>query len=104
MGKPTGFIEYLRELPLDRSALERITTFQVAAGMPPEAELPAAEPEPPVPEPVAVRPVTGSTAGGTAKAAGLNQCCGVRSPRGRFGLTPYTASGRLLALNALPFV
>src|SRR5437773_7711828 len=24
MGKPTGFIEYLRELPLDRSAIERI--------------------------------------------------------------------------------
>jgi len=24
MGKPTGFIEYLRELPQDRSALERI--------------------------------------------------------------------------------
>ena len=24
MGKPTGFIEYLRELPLDRSATERI--------------------------------------------------------------------------------
>jgi glutamate synthase (NADPH) small chain len=24
MGKPTGFVEYLRELPLDRSALERI--------------------------------------------------------------------------------
>ncbi len=24
MGKPTGFIEYLRELPLDRSALERL--------------------------------------------------------------------------------
>ena len=24
MGKPTGFLEYLRELPLDRSALERI--------------------------------------------------------------------------------
>src|SRR5689334_12289832 len=24
MGKPTGFIEYLRELPLDRSAVERI--------------------------------------------------------------------------------
>src|SRR5512142_2457449 len=24
MGKPTGFIEYLRELPLDRAALERI--------------------------------------------------------------------------------
>ncbi|MGZ8899900.1 MAG: glutamate synthase subunit beta [Limisphaerales bacterium] len=24
MGKPTGFIEYLREIPLDRSALERI--------------------------------------------------------------------------------
>ena len=24
MGKPTGFIEYLRELPLDRPALKRI--------------------------------------------------------------------------------
>ena len=24
MGKPTGFIEYLRELPLDRTAVERI--------------------------------------------------------------------------------
>ena len=24
MGKPTGFIEYLRELPLDRAAVERI--------------------------------------------------------------------------------
>ena len=24
MGKPTGFLEYVRELPLDRSALERI--------------------------------------------------------------------------------
>ncbi len=24
MGKPTGFIEYLRELPLDRPALERL--------------------------------------------------------------------------------
>ena len=24
MGKPTGFIEYLRELPLDRPAVERI--------------------------------------------------------------------------------
>src|SRR5688500_20413309 len=24
MGKPTGFIEYLRELPLDRSAIDRI--------------------------------------------------------------------------------
>src|SRR6266567_470780 len=24
MGKPTGFIEYLRELPLDRAAIERI--------------------------------------------------------------------------------
>src|SRR5437016_5388254 len=24
MGKPTGFVEYLRELPLDRSAIERI--------------------------------------------------------------------------------
>lgn len=27
MGKPTGFIEYLRELPLDRSALERISDW-----------------------------------------------------------------------------
>lgn len=27
MGKPTGFIEYLRELPLDRSALERINDW-----------------------------------------------------------------------------
>ena len=27
MGKPTGFIEYLRELPLDRSALERIRDY-----------------------------------------------------------------------------
>ncbi len=24
MGKPTGFIEYLRELPLDRAAIKRI--------------------------------------------------------------------------------
>ena len=24
MGKPTGFIDYLRELPLDRPALERL--------------------------------------------------------------------------------
>ena len=24
MGKPTGFIEYLRELPLDKPALKRI--------------------------------------------------------------------------------
>jgi len=28
MGKPTGFIEYLRELPLDRPALERIRDWQ----------------------------------------------------------------------------
>jgi glutamate synthase (NADPH/NADH) small chain len=28
MGKPTGFIEYLRELPLDRSAVERIKDWQ----------------------------------------------------------------------------
>ncbi len=27
MGKPTGFIEYLRELPLDRSAIERIADW-----------------------------------------------------------------------------
>jgi glutamate synthase (NADPH/NADH) small chain len=27
MGKPTGFIEYLRELPLDRSAVERINDW-----------------------------------------------------------------------------
>ncbi len=27
MGKPTGFIEYLRELPLDRAALERIADW-----------------------------------------------------------------------------
>src|SRR6266576_1849409 len=27
MGKPTGFIEYLRELPLDRSAIERISDW-----------------------------------------------------------------------------
>jgi glutamate synthase (NADPH/NADH) small chain len=28
MGKPTGFIEYLRELPVDRSALERIRDWK----------------------------------------------------------------------------
>jgi glutamate synthase (NADPH/NADH) small chain len=28
MGKPTGFIEYLRELPLDRSAVERIRDWK----------------------------------------------------------------------------
>ena len=28
MGKPTGFIEYLRELPLDRPAMERIRDWQ----------------------------------------------------------------------------
>ena len=27
MGKPTGFLEYLRELPLDRSAIERIRDY-----------------------------------------------------------------------------
>ncbi len=27
MGKPTGFLEYLRELPLDRNAVERIRNF-----------------------------------------------------------------------------
>src|SRR6266850_4665494 len=27
MGKPTGFVEYLRELPLDRSAIERISDW-----------------------------------------------------------------------------
>jgi glutamate synthase (NADPH) small chain len=27
MGKPTGFLEYLRELPLDRSAIERIKDY-----------------------------------------------------------------------------
>ncbi|MCX6883317.1 MAG: glutamate synthase, partial [Verrucomicrobia bacterium] len=27
MGKPTGFIEYLRELPLDRSAVARINDY-----------------------------------------------------------------------------
>ena len=27
MGKPTGFIEYLRELPQDRSAIERIADW-----------------------------------------------------------------------------
>ena len=28
MGKPTGFIEYLRELPVDRKAHERIRDWQ----------------------------------------------------------------------------
>ena len=28
MGKPTGFIEYLRELPLDRSAIERVRDWK----------------------------------------------------------------------------
>ena len=28
MGKPTGFIEYLRELPLDRGAIERIKDWK----------------------------------------------------------------------------
>src|SRR6266481_6055536 len=29
MGKPTGFMEYLRELPLDRAAMERIRDWNV---------------------------------------------------------------------------
>ncbi len=28
MGKPTGFIEYLRELPVDRTPLERIQDWR----------------------------------------------------------------------------
>ena len=28
MGKPTGFIEYLRELPVDRAPLERIRDWK----------------------------------------------------------------------------
>ena len=39
MGKPTGFIEYLRELPLDRSALERIRDWNEFHHHLPEAKL-----------------------------------------------------------------
>ncbi len=28
MGKPTGFIEYLRELPADRAPLERVADWK----------------------------------------------------------------------------
>ncbi len=39
MGKPTGFIEYLRELPADRSALERIRDWNEFHQQMPEAGL-----------------------------------------------------------------
>ena len=39
MGKPTGFLEYLRELPLDRSALERIKDWNEFHSAMPEAGL-----------------------------------------------------------------
>jgi glutamate synthase (NADPH/NADH) small chain len=39
MGKPTGFIEYLRELPLDRSAIERIADWNEFHYHMPEAKL-----------------------------------------------------------------
>jgi glutamate synthase (NADPH/NADH) small chain len=39
MGKPTGFIEYLRELPLDRSAVERIRDWNEFHEQMPEAKL-----------------------------------------------------------------
>ena len=39
MGHPTGFIEYLRELPLDRSALERIQDWNEFHHHMPEAKL-----------------------------------------------------------------
>jgi len=39
MGKPTGFIEYLRELPLDRSAVERIQDWHEFHHHMPEAKL-----------------------------------------------------------------
>ncbi len=39
MGKPTGFIEYLRELPLDRSAVERIRDWNEFHHHLPEAKL-----------------------------------------------------------------
>jgi len=39
MGKPTGFLEYLRELPLDRSATERIRDWNEFHHHMPEADL-----------------------------------------------------------------
>src|SRR5882724_1694977 len=39
MGKPTGFIDYLRELPLDRSAVERIQDWNEFHHHMPEAKL-----------------------------------------------------------------
>jgi glutamate synthase (NADPH/NADH) small chain len=39
MGKPTGFIEYLRELPIDRSASERIADWKEFHQHMPEADL-----------------------------------------------------------------
>jgi glutamate synthase (NADPH) small chain len=39
MGKPTGFIEYLRELPLDRQAIERIRDWNEFHSHMPEAAL-----------------------------------------------------------------
>jgi glutamate synthase (NADPH/NADH) small chain len=39
MGKPTGFLEYLRELPLDRSAVERIADWNEFHQPMPEAGL-----------------------------------------------------------------
>ena len=39
MGKPTGFMEYLRELPLDRTALERIKDWNEFHEHMPEAKL-----------------------------------------------------------------
>ncbi|MCL4176852.1 MAG: glutamate synthase subunit beta [Verrucomicrobia bacterium] len=39
MGKPTGFLEYLRELPLDRAAIERIRDWNEFHDHMPEAKL-----------------------------------------------------------------
>ena len=39
MGKPTGFIDYLRELPLDRAAIERIRDWNEFHHPMPEADL-----------------------------------------------------------------
>jgi glutamate synthase (NADPH/NADH) small chain len=39
MGKPTGFLDYLRELPLDRPALERIRDWNEFHGHMPEEKL-----------------------------------------------------------------
>ena len=39
MGKPTGFLEYLRELPLDRAAIERIRDWNEFHEPMPEAKL-----------------------------------------------------------------